>query len=83
MAPRAPSPARKRAPAHRWSAIECGSRCSVCGVEKRPERKPSKRIGKVFVFRYYLEGKDIGRTPPRCLSGHERQTDLLDPERFE
>jgi hypothetical protein len=59
-------------------------RCEICGVRKRPERKPSARIGKVIVYRYFnREDEDLGRSCPRCLAGDERQSSLLDPDRFE
>jgi len=75
---------KKRSSAHRWKPLAVGARCVVCGVEKRPERKPSARIGKVFVLRYFDKtGKDLGRTTPKCLTGEEKQTGLFDPARFE
>lgn len=75
---------RKRASAHRWHPLEVGARCVICGVERKPERKQSARIGKVFVLRYFdKEGNDLGRVTPKCLTGDEKQTGLFDPERFE
>jgi hypothetical protein len=75
---------RKRAAAHRWKPLlEAGSRCAICGLEKRPERKPSARAGRVFALRYFKQGEDLGRAAPKCLTGAERQVGIFDPERFE
>lgn len=78
----APTKKRTRAPAHQWAPLGVGSRCSICRVERRPERKA--RTYNSIVMRYYdAEGNDLGRVAPKCLTGHERQESLLDPARFE